>query len=92
MYLRFYDPGFEGNADSRRQWERQRRARLAREKITVKIENLRIDLAGEDRAEVRFVQHYAAGRIQDVGEKRLRLRRSGGAWRITRETWKARKP
>lgn len=91
MYLRFYDPAFQGGKASRRQWEQERRARLKREKITVKVENLQITLRSDTEADVRFVQHYTAGKIHDVGDKRLRLRRSGGAWRITQESWKARK-
>lgn len=91
VYLRFYDPAFKGGKPSRRQWEQERRARLKREKITVKVEQLQVKLAGDDRADVRFVQHYTAGKISDVGEKRLKMRRDKGAWRITQETWKAKR-
>ena len=90
MYLRFYEPGFKGRAVSRAQWERQRRARLAREKITIKVDRLRIALVSDTEADVRFVQRYSAGGHRDVGEKHLRMRRSGGAWRITQESWKRR--
>ena len=91
MYLRFYDPSFKGSLESRKQWEQQRRARLKREKISVKVDQLQVKLVSDTQADVRFVQHYAAGKIQDSGEKRLRMKRSGGAWRITQETWKAKR-
>jgi hypothetical protein len=90
-YLRFYDPGFKGDAPSRQQWERQRRARLARKDIGVRFDQLRTRMLGENEAEVQFVQHYASGRHRDVGDKRLHLKRVNGAWRITQESWKARR-
>ena len=89
MYLRFYDPEFKGYHASRRGWEKKRRTRLAREKINIKVEKLRVKMVSDSEAEVRFVQHYTSAGHTDVGEKRLRMRRSGGAWRITREDWKA---
>jgi colicin import membrane protein len=92
MYLRFYDPQFKGYTASRKHWENQRRKRLAREKIAIKVEKLRVKMLSDTEADVRFVQHYASGGHKDVGEKRLRLRRSGGAWRITRESWKRQAP
>lgn len=89
-YLRFYDPSFQPQRGSRTTWEKQRRARLARKDITVKLEDVRTTRTGDDAVEVRFVQHYTAGRIKDVGEKRLKMKRVNGAWRITQETWSRR--
>ncbi|GAB3663229.1 nuclear transport factor 2 family protein [Ramlibacter alkalitolerans] len=86
-YLRFYAPDFRGDARSRADWERTRRARLARRRISVELESLRIRLLGDSEAEVSFTQRYAAGGHRDTGAKRLRLQRIGGAWRITGETW-----
>ena len=91
IYRRFYDAEFHGHAGSRRAWEQQRRERLARKDVTVRIENLRVELEDAFRAEVRFVQHYTAPGHQDVGDKRLRLVRSEGAWRITQEDWRPRR-
>ena len=87
MYLRFSDPAFKGYNSSRRAWEKQRRTRLAREKINIKVEKLRVQMVGADEADLRFVQHYKAAGHTDTGVKRLRMRRSGGAWRITQESW-----
>lgn len=89
-YLRFYDKGFKGDAASRAQWEKQRRARLAKKDIAVRLAQLRTRMLDEDEAEVLFVQHYTSGQHQDVGEKRLHLKRVNGLWKITRESWKAR--
>jgi hypothetical protein len=86
-YLRFYDPEYRGQAPSRRDWEKERRARLANRRISVEMEALRIRLLSESDAEVSFVQRYVSASHQDAGAKRLRLRRGGGAWRITDESW-----
>lgn len=88
-YLRFYDPRFRGQADSRLAWEKQRRARLGNKKISVELQDLRIRVLSDSEAEVKFVQHYSSAQHGDAGEKRLRMRREGGAWRITQELWTA---
>ncbi len=87
-YLRFYESSFRGEAPSRQQWERQRRARLANKDIGVRFDQVRMRILSDTEAEVQFVQHYTSGRHQDVGSKRLQMKRVGGAWKITRESWK----
>ena len=87
LYLRFYDPEFKGDAGSRKAWEQQRRARLANAKINVKVEKPQTTLVSDTEAEIRFVQHYRSAQHQDVGEKVLKMRRTGGAWKITSESW-----
>ena len=91
MYLRFYDPAFHGQAASRAAWERQRRTRLGNRRIAVELQDLRIRVVSDSEAEVKFVQHYSSTAHGDAGEKRLRLRRAGGAWRITEELWTPRR-
>jgi hypothetical protein len=44
---------------------------------------------GAAAIEVRFVQHYTAGKKKDTGVKLMTLRREDGAWRITEESWSA---
>ena len=87
VYLRCYDPEFKGDAASRRAWEQLRRARLANAKINVKLEKPQTTLVSDSEAEIRFVQHYSSAAHKDVGEKTLKMRRSGGAWKITSESW-----
>jgi hypothetical protein len=87
LYLRFYDAQYRGQARSRAQWEQERRARLARRGISVQVEAPRIRLLGESEAEVSFLQRYASASHRDAGVKRLRLRRAGGAWRISEDSW-----
>ena len=86
-YIRIYDPSFKGTASSRKKWEKERRTRLARKDIAVKIENLEARPVSANEIEVRFVQSYTAGKRKDIGVKLMRLRRDNGAWHITRETW-----
>ena len=90
-YVRFYDPAFKGDAPSRQQWEKQRRARLANARIGLRMDNVRTTLLSDEEAEVQFVQHYSSGRHADVGDKRMKLRRVNGAWRITQESWTPRR-
>jgi hypothetical protein len=87
-YLRFYESSFRGDAPSRPQWEKQRRARLANKNIGVRFDKVRTRMLSDTEAEVQFVQHYTSGRHQDVGSKRLQMKRVGGAWKITQESWK----
>jgi hypothetical protein len=89
-YTGLYHPSFKGTAGSRQQWEQQRRARMTgRKDISVKIENLEARPVGAAAIEVRFVQHYTAGKKKDTGVKLMTLRREDGAWRITEESWSA---
>ena len=90
-YLRFYDPAFRGQAASRAAWEQQRRTRLGNRRIALELQDLRIRVVGDAEAEVKFLQHYSSAAHGDAGEKRLRLRRAGGAWRITEELWTPRR-
>lgn len=90
-YLRFYDPAFHGQAASRAAWEKQRRQRLGNRKIAVELQDLRIRVVSDNEAEVKFLQHYSSAAHGDAGEKRLRLKRAGGAWRITEELWSPRR-
>jgi murein L,D-transpeptidase YafK len=86
-YTRLYHSSFKGTARSHKQWEQQRRARLGRKDIAVKIENLEARPLGDSEMEVRFVQHYTAGAHKDSGTKTMKLKRENGAWRITQESW-----
>ena len=54
--------------------------------ITVSVEDLQIRQNG-DRSTATFVQRYNSSGHESVGTKRLRLRRTDGAWKIEREKW-----
>lgn len=86
-YLASYAADFEpAEGLDREAWERQRRERLlGRSSIRVGIEELEVELAGEGRAEARFVQTYDSPLYSDVVRKSLLLVEEEGEWRIARE-------
>ncbi|MBW2074494.1 MAG: L,D-transpeptidase family protein [Deltaproteobacteria bacterium] len=55
--------------------------------IRVSIEDLEIQ-QGPERSTATFLQRYDSSGYESVGIKRLRLKRTGGAWKIYRETWR----
>jgi hypothetical protein len=90
-YVRAYAPGYKANFRTRQAWEQDKKRRLTAAPIQVEISEVRWNVQGDNEAEVRFLQRFAQGRYRDFGEKTLRLRRIDGAWRITQESWRARK-
>lgn len=75
------EPGF-----SLAQWSQQRRQRLLKPAwITVKAQDLRVEMTGSDSAQVRFQQEYRSPAVNETTRKMLVLRRQGDAWRILSE-------
>lgn len=60
------------------------RKRMFGEKMNVSAENVRVDVETIP-ATIDFVQTWQSGTFEDVGRKRLTLRRVGDAWRVERE-------
>ena len=90
-YARAYDAKFKGSSRTRKAWERDRKRRLAAAPITVRISDVQWRQVSDDVAEARFLQHFEQGRYRDVGDKTLQFRRTDGGWRITQESWRARR-
>lgn len=86
LYLAAYAPDFQPPAgESRQQWERQRRARIADKAwIDIKLHDLTIAVEG-DLARVRFLQEYRSDKGRDSTIKTLTLVKSGRTWLIRRE-------
>lgn len=86
-YLGSYAPGFKpGDGQSRRAWERERRARVSEpERIQVSISGMRVLQRNEGRAVVMFRQDYRSDRYRDSVQKRLELVRNGERWLIAEE-------
>lgn len=71
---------------NRRAWETQRRDRISRPKrIGVRAMNPEITMVGSDRARISFTQNYESDSFSDQVGKVLEFKKSGGAWKITRE-------
>jgi ketosteroid isomerase-like protein len=85
-YLSFYSANFElPGAQSRAQWESQRRARIAnKSSIEVDISNLNVQVNGEE-ATAEFDQAYKADKYSDNVRKTLRLKKEDGRWKIVTE-------
>ena len=86
LYLAAYAPDFQLPAgESRQQWERQRRARIADKAwIDIKLRDLTIAVE-DDLARVRFLQEYRSDKGRDSTIKTLTLVKSGRTWLIRRE-------
>ncbi|WP_310449405.1 hypothetical protein [Sulfuritalea sp.] len=86
LYLAAYAPDFQLPAgESRQQWERQRRARIADKAwIDIKLHDLTIAVE-DDLARVRFLQEYRSDKGRDSTIKTLTLVKSGRTWLIRRE-------
>jgi hypothetical protein len=87
-YLRHYSATFKPAANqSRSAWERTRRQRVTPEQeIRVELDALELIPTGEQQVQVRFVQRYAAKRLQDRSRKQLDWVLENGQWKIAAET------
>lgn len=66
-------------------WRAQRKERLGTaRRITLRLDRIEIEASG-DIATARFLQHYRSGPLNEKVVKRLALRRTDGAWKITEE-------
>jgi adhesin transport system outer membrane protein len=86
-YNAFYGAAFvPGGGLSRADWESLRRARLTgREIITVELQDLRVNFAGPDKAQVKFRQIYRSNVYRDVTRKTLDVVLENGVWQIVGE-------
>jgi len=68
-------------------WESERRRRINQASSPViRIESLKSEATGQDRATSRFIQHYTAGNFSDTVIKEIDWIRLNGQWLITNET------
>ncbi len=86
-YLGAYGKEFDPpGAQSRRDWEEDRRARIVgKSRIVVRISDLAVTVNG-NRAVARFKQAYSADTLNVTSRKTLELVKSGERWLIVRES------
>lgn len=86
-YLSRYAPDFKTpDGESRKQWETERRARIAKpRKIEVNVESPVVKFDGPNKASVNFRQHYRSNTFKASANKTLVLIRSGNQWLIQQE-------
>lgn len=86
-YLARYAPGFKTpDGESRKAWEAERRARIAKpRKIEVRVEAPKVTFNEANRATVTFRQHYRSNTFKASAGKTLVMVRSGNQWLIQEE-------
>jgi tetratricopeptide (TPR) repeat protein len=86
-YLAHYAPDFKTpNGDPRRDWEAQRKARVAKpRRIEVVIESPKVKFNGGDRVTVTFRQHYRSDALNVSSTKTLEMVKGGDKWLIQQE-------
>ncbi len=87
QYLAMYAKDFKTpNNETRSDWEKQRRERLAKpQPIVVSISNAKITLQDDRHATVSFIQSYSSGALKATTRKTIELIRNNGAWQIRLE-------
>jgi ketosteroid isomerase-like protein len=86
-YLAAYGKDFKPEQGTRKQWEKQRRERLAKAKnIKVTVGNPKVTAKGPDDATATFTQLYESDKFSDQSRKTLELRKVEGKWLIVSET------
>jgi tetratricopeptide (TPR) repeat protein len=85
-YLTHYATDFEvPNGMSRKAWEAERNQRIDKPgKLQVNIEDFKISLS-DDKAIVKFRQHYRSSTLKTSNGKTITLVKSGGKWLIQQE-------
>lgn len=86
-YLALYASEFTPpNNETRKNWERQRRERIDKpQPITVIISNPKVNMLGDNRATVSFIQSYKAGSLKSTTHKTLELSKINNVWLIQAE-------
>ena len=86
-YLALYAPEFvPPGGISRKTWEEERTARITKPgAIEVKVENIVVSLQGNDKATVKFRQHYKSANLKSSAGKTLLMVLSNGRWLIKEE-------
>lgn len=86
-YLSRYAADFKTpDGESRKQWETERRARIAKpRKIEVNVESPVVKFDGPNKASVNFRQHYRSNTFKASANKTLVLIRAGNQWLIQQE-------
>ncbi len=86
-YLGFYAPDFRQGARDLEAWKAYRTSVFEKSrKIDLTLERMDVQSLGET-FQITALQRYRSDRHEDVGTKKLRVRREADSWQIMRETW-----
>ena len=88
QYRAHYTPDFTAaGLGSTAAWENERRRRINQAvSPSIRIESLKSEVNGEDRATSQFTQHYTSGNFSDTVIKQIDWIRYNGQWLIAGET------
>lgn len=86
-YINSYSQKFEPPRGlSRSAWKEQRRVRLNKPRfIKVTINNMKVEMLGQDFAMAKFKQSYQSDTYQDQVNKQLLMNKVNGVWLISKE-------
>ncbi len=86
-YIGFYSSDFRHSGRDWDEWKADRMAVFERSRqVEVTLERMEFQRVGET-FQITALQRYRSDRYEDVGTKKLRVRREGDSWQIVRETW-----
>ena len=86
-YLSFYSDKFKTPKASRTKWRNSRyRALKDNKNISIQLSNLQIS-SSKETIELNFIQEFNSDKYSSVGIKELVWKKTGGAWKILKETW-----
>lgn len=86
-YLSFYSDKFKTPKGSRSKWRNTRqRALKANKNLFIQVSNLQTS-QNKNIIELNFVQKFNSEKYSDVGIKELVWIKTGGDWKILKETW-----
>jgi tetratricopeptide (TPR) repeat protein len=85
-YLAYYASDFQTpNGVPRKTWEAERTQRIDKPgKLQISVDDVKVSLA-DDKATVRFKQHYSSASLKTTATKTVVFVRSGGKWLIQQE-------
>ena len=86
-YLSFYSNKFKTPKDSRAKWSNARhRALKANKNLSIQVSNIQTS-QNKNIIELNFIQRFNSKKYSDVGIKELVWIKTGGDWKILKETW-----
>ena len=86
-YLSFYSNKFKTPKGSRAKWSNARyRALKANKNLSIQVSNIQTS-QNKNIIELNFIQRFNSKKYSDVGIKELVWIKTGGDWKILKETW-----
>jgi ketosteroid isomerase-like protein len=88
-YFAHYVEDFAGEAKNAKAWREERADKIKSAKnIQVTFSDAQVSFNGDDKAELKFKQHYRSGNYKDVGQKTLQFKKVDNRWLIAQEMFK----